>query len=1656
MGGMAAGATTGADLANQNLGASPEIIDNSARSDFVRGWDNTLDFIDSEAGGYVMAGVGVAVPTAIAGGATLIGGAGIGAAGSAALAAAGPAALAGLVGLGAAKLGSFGGEFLGHAAMSTVGSWLGYEPLPEQGEMPATVGHPIAHVSTWATIGAMALGALAAVAVGAFIIGTGGMGLGVVLLAAAAGGLVGGLGAGFASAAGQYGKNKGEIATGSPNVHFQGKPVARVEDLVNCENHGPTKQVAEGAETVFANNKPIARIGHKTNCDGTINDGVPSIAIDMDTSPYALDIDPGMLQRIVRTGIVLLDFLPGPKGNKGDTPGGTPTPKPDAAMPVRAPDGDAPTAPKPDPVSNTRPDGDGGPNNPAPKPDPGPSNKPPASRPDGDGGPNNKPNNKPDADNAGSTTPKPRPDDGAPAQPKPRDRQPENTQSEPVKSKPKATETKAGDPVDVASGQVSETRTDIAIPGTIPLVLTRSYAPGCEGIQGRHWAGTWAQHLVVNGPEIIYQDDEGVLITFHAPNEQVNATNIRFPHLTLAGERSGMLYVFDRRSQTFTIFEHRIRNRVLLSRLQDRNGNRIRFVYDDSGLKEVLHSDGFSLSVESRDMVIRRAVLNAPGSTDCGFVWNYTSANILSESISSQTGTLRYTYDEQERLTGWADTRLTRAHYEYGPHGRVIRNWSDSGHMGCTLEYDLDARRTISTDAVGAVTIFDWNERGLVWREIDPLGAEWLTEWGRSFNVLSRTDPLGNVTRYSYDSQGDLVGLAHPDGTSESWSYYLSGRVRSHTDSSGATHLFRYDDRGNLASVQQPDGNILRYRRAPNGQVLRIDYPGGKQERFYYDMLQRPRMLRTVAGFEQQMQHDAEGRLVRFSDEIGAETTWDHSRGPENPRGNMRSVTLPDGSTTHAAYDGEGLLTTVTNGEGATRRMEYGAFDLLLGMTDEQGHRLRFEHDAMTRLTAIVNQKGERYEISYDTAGRIRAERDYAGLVTRYDYDAAGRLTGALMPDGSRRAYLRNKAGQLTELQFIRGAELSRSRFAYDVAGRLIRAETAESVVEYGYDIMGRITSERLNGREIRSEYAPDGSGRIARTGDVLPLASSYNAAGQVEELRIGNHDALRFAYDPRGLETMRSSQAGFALTQGYSNLGLLVEQIAGPLSALPEEVRYGALTGDHRNDHITRAGALAHRTYQWDRAHRPVSVNDRITGEKRFDYDPRGQVVGVTKTSRHGDTTLVSRFGYDPSQNLTEIATGMAREKVSQDAGRVRQRGHVHYTHDDAGRVIEKRIEEPGFRPRIWRMGWNAQGHLVRLETPQGAVWRYVYDALGRRIQRLKVVSGGREDADSPGFIPAGQGRAYQWEGTRIVAEAPLGPDGAPDWEQAAHWIYDPGSYRPLARAAGDELHYLVTDHIGTPREMFTQDGTAVAWRQDLSLWGQPEALDLPSRKYAANLDHAPTCPIRFQGQWEDEESGLYYNNQRYYDPDATQYLSPDPIGLMGGLRPQAYVADPNSWVDPMGLEGCGSTVPQYSTPFQPLTPSQRSAIQARIDARTATRAEYQHLNWDRRFSNRRNRGVSRFWAQERRALRAGGPGTRDWSPQQRNDIIAGRTPTFDGQPIEGHHKYNALDHPQLADDPSNIYPATRNEHQHRWHGGNWQNDTYGVPNNPNYPEDF
>ena len=129
---------------------------------------------------------------------------------------------------------------------------------------------------------------------------------------------------------------------------------------------------------------------------------------------------------------------------------------------------------------------------------------------------------------------------------------------------------------------------------------------------------------------------------------------------------------------------------------------------------------------------------------------------------------------------------------------------------------------------------------------------------------------------------------------------------------------------------------------------------------------------------------------------------------------------------------------------------------------------------------------------------------------------------------------------------------------------------------------------------------------------------------------------------------------------------------------------------------------------------------------------------------------------------------------------------------------------------------------------------------------------------------------------------------------EPLVTWIFEPGTFAPVAKIEGNARYGVVTDHLGTPAMLLTEAGR-VAWKAQLDLYGVPRE---EVRETA--------CPWRYPGQYEDPETGLYYNRFRYYDPEVGRYISPDPMGLLGGLEPYAYVHDPLGWLDPWGLSAC------------------------------------------------------------------------------------------------------------------------------------------------------
>ncbi|HGY5298578.1 TPA: RHS repeat-associated core domain-containing protein [Aeromonas salmonicida] len=302
-----------------------------------------------------------------------------------------------------------------------------------------------------------------------------------------------------------------------------------------------------------------------------------------------------------------------------------------------------------------------------------------------------------------------------------------------------------------------------------------------------------------------------------------------------------------------------------------------------------------------------------------------------------------------------------------------------------------------------------------------------------------------------------------------------------------------------------------------------------------------------------------------------------------------------------------------------------------------------------------------------------------------------------------------------------------------------------------------------------------------------------------------------------------------------------------------------------------------------------------------------------VAERSKRDHERQARLFGYDSELNLCELShilpsdgQPLSSQQAQAEplrrydtAGRVSQVGQNQYRYDKCGRLSEKVVSRPGFQPQTTQFEWDGFDRLQRVILPDGSRWRYRYDPFGRRI--------GKEREGQVSQLSAITRVHYRWDGDQLVQQQSYRADG--NAARQVQWVYEPGSFRPLAQwEAGeqeDRLHYIVTDVAGTARELCSEAGD-ILWRGEQRLWGnyRADAIPQPLRRFLGDAANEETyCELCYQGQLYDQETGLYYNRHRYFDPELGQYISPDPIGFDGGFSPYAYVHNPLEWVDPFGL---------------------------------------------------------------------------------------------------------------------------------------------------------
>ncbi|MBX9399792.1 DUF6531 domain-containing protein [Lysobacter sp. BMK333-48F3] len=947
-----------------------------------------------------------------------------------------------------------------------------------------------------------------------------------------------------------------------------------------------------------------------------------------------------------------------------------------------------------------------------------------------------------------------------------------------------------------------------------------------------------------------------------------------------------------------------------------------------------LHTVAYGLNGD----VVQQAVMGMPGGS------TYTMGIEVRGGVAlpmSRTTTCSDCVPTPKQYTYAADGRPdvvttagVQADYDYSSRGQLVRRIDAANDASGTrrlVEIDwhpqfvskpIERRTFDNANALVAKSKWSYNTRGqrLTSTQIDPAtNAErtTTTSYCEAADVTAGTCPIvgllksvdgprsdvADVVSYTYYASDDPVCATVPatcayrkgdlwkvvdalGHTTEYLRYDTAGRLLSSKDANGVVTDLEYYPRGWLKAskvrganaASETDDVITRYEYDLIGQVKKVVQPDGAFVRYDYDAAHR---LSDV--------YDNAGNRIHYTVDAAGNRTQEDTRDANgalkrtlsriyNQLGQLKTAKTADGHPTAFTYDaaGNGDLTT----------------DALNRKTDN-------DYDPLNRLAKTLQDVGginAKIEYQYDALDRLTQVNDPKGLNTTYGYNGFGDQVQLSSPDTGVTTRTFNAAGQVATKQDANDA--NPHTYTYDALGRpkTVSYGSGANDVEYDYDTVnaacttgetfavGRVTAMRTEGTELK--YCYDRFGRVVRKvqsvdAQSFTLRYAYTLAGELSALTYPDGAVADYVRDAQGrIVEIGVTAAGGVRSVLLNNVGYLP---FGPATGWT----YGngrSLSRTYDLDYRAKtifdpaAGGLS-LAYGYNEVGELTELKDGLQSAflAKYDYDALGRL----KITRDGPTgTPLETYGYDATGNRTSLLRAGTATTYSYPA-------------------TSHRLTDVGGIAR----GYDAVGNTTSIG---GAAKEFVYNANDRMSQ---VKLGG----------VVSRSYRYNAKGERVAATNGVGGSVAVYtlYDEAGHWVGDyasdgmpnqqavwfSGSLVGIIISAGtaQNLDYVQSDHLGTPRAVIDANRNVVIWS-----WGaKGEAFGNDTPNQDPDQDGAMFAfDLRFPGQKYDAAAALNYNYFRDYDAALGRYVQSDPVGLLGGVSTFVYVGgNPLAWVDSLGL---------------------------------------------------------------------------------------------------------------------------------------------------------
>ena len=852
-----------------------------------------------------------------------------------------------------------------------------------------------------------------------------------------------------------------------------------------------------------------------------------------------------------------------------------------------------------------------------------------------------------------------------------------------------------------------------------------------------------------------------------------------------------------------------------------------------------------------------------------------------------------YSYDDQGRL-------IKETQFGYTPDGKalnrsLINSYDDKGNLYQVKRLDDNTQTPVT------LVTYTWFEDGSLKKIEQPL--------------------LKQTTEFTHNQFG------------------LTTQIKRVTDDKSLAFNIDYDNHQRPISLSRYEQdkliNGVKYQRNAAGKITGVTDLDGKFIASYaYDAADR--MLGELTKQKVSISHfDTESRPI-VDYQITAQNT------------DKLSYRYDDkGRITGAGRDDKQLVAVNYSPDGKTAQIMGASGQQYIEHLDAQqsiDYQLPNTWDALgvsaTQISyptigiARINQNNQlSTDYGYDDFGRIAYIKHPSIGKNSYEYNNLDQLTQITLSDGSQTHYQYDAQGNRIQKQTLLANKLvNQVTWQYDTKGQLTQVKENNQQINYTYDDKGNVTKKQIQlvglKNPLITQFDYDSDGQITQIilPDGISLASHNNEIGY----RLPNQLASNILYRQNTVNIENSQKITYQLGD-HINMGYLYDN-EGRYAGLS----YRAITQSDNNPLINAAHAdnptpLFSQQWQRDSNNIVQQVNeiDYQGKAKQQDYLYDSQYHVVSSSEQPIDLAkAVSSNPAQPDNSVNQarfIYDSLGNRLVGEEKGQPLKQ----YDYDELGRLSQIKGIGDGQQPTQsihynqagqpteygnWHMQYTA-GNLTQVSDTSGQlVAQYTYNDEGQRIRKHVWVKDGKRLAtpETTYYVYEGsqlqheldgQGniiRNYVYVGNQLVATIDydakhhaIPQANISAWQRAKNWI---GSLWSDDNAKA-KVNYVITDYLGRPRQVRDGESNALVWQLSPTLFGGQVDKGL-EKKTGYQLS------VRFPGQFEDGETGLYYNHWRYYDKGTGRYITPDPLGLAGGDNVYAYVnAAPTHFVDAPGL---------------------------------------------------------------------------------------------------------------------------------------------------------